>query len=228
MGGGLEARSVRWGVLLVASLTLSAACATRAPRSPALTTGVASWYGPGFHGKLTSSGERYDQNLLTAAHRTWPLGTTVRVTHLNNGRSVTVRINDRGPFVDDREIDLSYGAARALNMVKAGTARVRLEPVSDGGPERAVRFAVQVGSFATRPHAEALRERVAGLREVGGALLRRAPREVYVARARLAGETRYRVRVGLCSTRGDALDLADDLSDAGLDPLVVEEVVALN
>ena len=87
-------------------------------------TGVASWYGRKFHGRATASGETYDMYSLTAAHRTLPLPTYVRVTNLDNQKSVVVRVNDRGPFVDDRLIDLSFGAAAKLDMVESGTARV--------------------------------------------------------------------------------------------------------
>ncbi|ACK73686.1 rare lipoprotein A [Gloeothece citriformis PCC 7424] len=89
--------------------------------------GIASWYGPGFHGRRTANGERYNQNGLTAAHRYLPFGTKVRVTNLNNGRSVTVRINDRGPFIGGRIIDLSAGAAGAIGMFGSGIAPVSLE-----------------------------------------------------------------------------------------------------
>lgn len=89
--------------------------------------GLASWYGPGFHGRRTASGQRFDQNGLTAAHRKLPLGSEVRVTNLENGRSIVVEINDRGPHVRSRVIDLSKGAARKLGMVEEGIARVRIE-----------------------------------------------------------------------------------------------------
>ena len=89
--------------------------------------GMASWYGPGFHGRLTANGERYNQNGLTAAHKTLPFGTQVRVTNLRNGRSVIVRINDRGPFVGGRVIDLSKGAASVIGLVSSGVAPVQLE-----------------------------------------------------------------------------------------------------
>jgi len=93
-------------------------------------TGVASWYGRKFHGRLTASGETYDMYALTAAHRSLPLPTYVRVTNLGNQKSVVVRVNDRGPFVDDRLIDLSYGAAAKLDMIDAGTARVKVVGLS--------------------------------------------------------------------------------------------------
>jgi rare lipoprotein A len=89
--------------------------------------GTASWYGPGFHGRKTASGERFDQNKLTAAHRSLPLDTVVKVTNLDNGKAVKVSINDRGPYVGNRVIDLSRAAANKLDMTEDGTARVRIE-----------------------------------------------------------------------------------------------------
>jgi rare lipoprotein A len=88
--------------------------------------GLASWYGGYFHGRRTSSGDVYDMYLMTAAHKSLPLPTYVRVTHLENGRSVVLRVNDRGPFVEDRIIDLSYAAAAKLRMADSGTARVEV------------------------------------------------------------------------------------------------------
>lgn len=93
--------------------------------------GTASWYGPGFHGKTTSSGERFNQYAMTAAHKILPLGTRVRVTNLGNGKSVIVRINDRGPFVDDRVIDLSRAAGTRIGIVAQGTGRVRIQSIGD-------------------------------------------------------------------------------------------------
>jgi rare lipoprotein A len=101
-----------------------------------LTDGLASYYGGGFNGRRTASGQRFDQHAMTAAHRTLSFGTKVRVTNARNGRSVVVTINDRGPFVRGRIIDLSRGAARAIGMLGAGVAPVRLEVVGqdiDGG-----------------------------------------------------------------------------------------------
>lgn len=99
------------------------------PVPPAPVTGHASWYGDEFAWRQTASGELFDPDKLTGAHRTLPLGTRVRVTNLLNGRSVLVKINDRGPYIAQRDIDLSYGAARALGMVRRGIARVRIELV---------------------------------------------------------------------------------------------------
>lgn len=120
-------------MVVALALLLTAACATRyrfppsyAPAVGLVQTGIASWYGPGYHGKRTSSGERFDQDALTAAHERFAFGTRVRVTLLSNRRSVVVRINDRLPR-RDRIIDLSRGAARQIGLIGPGTGRVRLE-----------------------------------------------------------------------------------------------------
>jgi len=94
---------------------------------PIVHVGAASWYGPGFSGKKTASGEIFDETKFTAAHKTMPLGTRARVTHLENGKSVEVVINDRGPYTEGRMIDLSQAAARALGMISNGVAKVRIE-----------------------------------------------------------------------------------------------------
>ncbi|HEY4839475.1 MAG TPA: septal ring lytic transglycosylase RlpA family protein [Candidatus Acidoferrales bacterium] len=125
--------------------------------------GIASWYGVPYHGRRASDGEIYDMYKFTAAHRTLPFNTVVRVTNLANDKQVDLRIIDRGPFVDDRIIDLSLAGARAIDMVGPGTARVKVEIVSAPGNESvtAGRFAVQVGAFAERANAERLREKLA-------------------------------------------------------------------
>jgi rare lipoprotein A len=99
-----------------------------------LGEGLASYYGPGLHGRKTASGERFDQNALTAAHRTARFGTCLRVVNMENGKAVEVRVNDRGPFKDERLIDVSLGAARKLDMVAKGLARVRLYRCKDEDP----------------------------------------------------------------------------------------------
>jgi rare lipoprotein A len=124
-------------VLAIALLAATiAGCATTRPMSgrPRAEVGVASYYADGHHGRRTASGERFDMRALTAAHRTLPFGTRVRVTNLQNGRSVVVRINDRGPFKKERVIDVSYGAARELRLVGPGTARVRVEVLASNDP----------------------------------------------------------------------------------------------
>ncbi len=113
--------------------------------------GTASWYGEDFHGRSTSSGETYDMYALTAAHTTLPLPTWVEVTHLGNGRRVIVKINDRGPFVDDRLVDLSYAAAEALGMVRAGTALVEVRALGEpAGSALAGSGAVEPAGFSSR------------------------------------------------------------------------------
>jgi rare lipoprotein A len=95
------------------------------PATPQVVT--ASWYGPGFHGQETASGETFDQHALTAAHRTLPLGTVAKVTNLETGQSVTVKINDRGPYVKGRQLDLSQAAAKQIGLTKKGIAKVKIE-----------------------------------------------------------------------------------------------------
>jgi rare lipoprotein A len=118
--------------------------------------GVASWYGPKFHGNVTASGERFDMHALTAAHRTLPISTDVEVTNLRNGKSIVVRINDRGPFVERRIIDLSYAAGQALGLVGAGTELVEVRAIATAQPYGFV----QVGSYSTPANAERMRKRL--------------------------------------------------------------------
>lgn len=117
--------------------------------------GLASWYGGKFHGRLTSSGEVFDTNDMTAAHRQLPFGTMVRVTNLDNGRTAIVKINDRGPFVEGRIIDLSRAAAEALDMLSSGVARVSLEIVAFSGDKDI--YAIQVGAYGLEVNAEKAR-----------------------------------------------------------------------
>lgn len=138
--------------------------------------GNASWYGPGFHGKRTSNGEVYDMHAMTAAHKTLPMGTALRVTRTDTGKSIVVRLNDRGPFVAGRIIDLSYSAAHALDIVGSGTAPVRIEALQratehrhDGHlsltPEpipdfRSGIFTIPVGAYDSSSAADAVRQRL--------------------------------------------------------------------
>lgn len=128
------------------------------PIEAAPMEGLASWYGGKFHGQRTSSGEVFDTNLLTAAHRTFPFGTLVKVTNLSNDKSVIVRINDRGPFVPDRIIDLSKAAADAIGLTPMGVARVRLEVVQEVKPVTYV--TLQVASFSNPTNALKLKNRL--------------------------------------------------------------------
>jgi rare lipoprotein A len=139
------------------------------PPQPGITrpgdfeTGVASWYGKPYHGRPAANGEIYDMEKLTAAHRTLPFNTWVRVYDLENNKAVEVRIIDRGPFVDGRIIDLSHAAAREIEMIGPGIARVRVEVIRapEGVPSGG--FAVQVGAFRDRGNAERLRSRMQSL-----------------------------------------------------------------
>jgi rare lipoprotein A len=121
--------------------------------------GMASWYGIPFNGRRAANGEIFDMNTLVAAHRTLPFGSVLRVTNLNNGRDVQVRVIDRGPFVGERILDLARAAAVALDMIGTGTAPVRIEWLS--GPNPGVGdFTVQIGAFTERANAERLRDRL--------------------------------------------------------------------
>ena len=131
------------------------------PHAPVLWTqeGYASWYGPDYHGHNTASGEVYDQNGKTAAHNTLPLNSIVRVVNLKSHQSTVVRINDRGPFVGDRIIDLSAAAAKAVNVYLPGTAKVRLEVLKSPHPiETGGRWCVQVGAFDSASGAKRLQK----------------------------------------------------------------------
>jgi rare lipoprotein A len=181
--------------------------------------GVASWYGTKFHGLSTSSGEPYDMYAMTAAHKTLPLPSYVRVTHVDNGRSVVVRVNDRGPFIGDRIIDLSYAAAVRLGMHLDGTALVDVELIEPGGaPGRVVTAAVpepvpagnaepvaraepaaaaiwlQVGAFSDAQNAARLQARLASA----------GIREVVTSAQRRGANTVHRVRVGPLSAADEA------------------------
>lgn len=160
-------------ICLILTVLLMAGCAggqsrTQPRISDTFQRGVASWYGPSFHGNPTANGEPYDMWALTAAHPTLPFGTRVLVQSLDTGKSVTVRINDRGPFIRGRIIDLSYGAARELAMIGRGTENVSLTILestnaSSGymSKEGSDSFWVQVGSFTTLTQAVALHEQLA-------------------------------------------------------------------
>jgi rare lipoprotein A len=125
--------------------------------------GVASWYGKKFHGNPTSSGERYDMYTMTAAHKTLPLPTTVRVTNLRNGKSVVVRVNDRGPFIDNRLIDMSYAAARELDMIGSGTTLVEVVVLNSQSPSSSAYTSLQpapAGGTGLNPVSSAVAEPV--------------------------------------------------------------------
>ncbi|HEY8265702.1 MAG TPA: septal ring lytic transglycosylase RlpA family protein [Steroidobacteraceae bacterium] len=173
--------------------------------------GVASWYGPDFHGGRTATGETYDMNAMTGAHPTLPLPTWVRVTNLENGRSVVVRLNDRGPFAKDRIIDLSHAAAEQLDMIRKGTARVEVRSLAAGDtappPAAMPAYYAQAGAFGSRENAEALatRLRAAGIENVT------------VLESTADGRPMFRVRAGPATSFPEFDALAERMRLAGAD-----------
>ena len=197
-------------IALILSFTWGCTLVRREPPPPRIKhveVGFASWYGGKFHGRRTASGEVYDMHQLTAAHKTLPLGTSVIVTHVHNGKSVQVTINDRGPFVRGRIIDLSYAAAQALKMVEEGVAKVRVEVLDTGlvsTPYTKGPFTIQVGSFISRSNAVSLMEE-----------LQRAYKDVCITELKTSENTYYRVRLGTFKTRDEAYRFATRLAQDG-------------
>lgn len=171
--------------------------------------GIASWYGRKFHGRNTSNGEVFDAYKATAAHRSLPIPSYVRVTNLDNNRSMVVRVNDRGPFHDDRIIDLSYGAALKLGFAAQGTAPVLLEVVSANGgtaPDVPARYNyVQAGAFSALSAANSLRD----------SLSRSMRWPVTVSTVKIRRQSIYRVRIGPLTSGSEVLAAQDALEQAG-------------
>ncbi len=209
-------------LFLLAALLSSCAAVEQSVSPDGVQEGIASWYGSDFNGKPTASGETYDMYAMTAAHKTLPLGTTLEVTNLENGRRVNVVVNDRGPFVPGRIIDLSYSGAKALDIVGPGTARVRLRvtgreekyvkyiTIQDSGPGSL--FVVQLGAFVERSNAERLKTAL-GWKYSG----------VYMAKANVAGRTFYRVRMGRSAEREKTKALAQTLAEEGYTVVIMKE-----
>lgn len=192
-----------------APVTPPAAPSATALAGPAVyrETGVASWYGKDFNGRKTASGEVFDMYGMSAAHRTLPLGTVIRVTNLENYKSLKVRVNDRGPFVKNRVLELSYGAAKELGFVAQGTAPVRietLEPVNGSAL-----YTVQAAVFAEGESAKLLKDRLSQKFEQ----IAIAPFDSNLGKF-------YRVRVGSYSTEEKAELVAGKLKLEGLEPIV--------
>jgi rare lipoprotein A len=172
--------------------------------------GNASWYGVPFNGRRASNGEIYDMYKLTAAHRTLPFETMVRVTNMNNGKSTVVRITDRGPFVDNRIIDLSLAAAREVDSVGPGVVPVRVEVLSPGVDPTVGFFTVQVGAFRDRANAERLRDR-----------LNVSYSPIFIQQYDSPDGIFYRVRVGKISGEDAAHQFGEQLRGReGFTPLV--------
>jgi rare lipoprotein A len=199
-----------------ASSTAPAVSSRRNKPAPAgapadyVVEGNASWYGAPFHGRRASNGEIYDMYKLTAAHRTLPFETMVRVTNTNNGKSTVVRITDRGPFVENRIIDLSLAAAREIELVGPGVAAVRVEVLSPGVDPTIGFFTVQVGAFRDRANAERLRDRLAA-----------SYSPLFIQQYDSPDGVFYRVRVGKISGEDAAHQFGEQLRDReGFTPFV--------
>jgi rare lipoprotein A len=179
--------------------------------------GLASWYGHPYHGRRTASGEVYDMHEMTAAHRSLPFDTWLHVENVDTGETARVRVNDRGPFVDGRVLDVSRAAGVALGLIGPGVAPVRLRVIA--APPEAVRpaadagiFAVQVGAFTEETGARALQRQ---LSEAGF--------ETYVRRADDGGRVLYRVRAGRFTTRSEAAAHAEQIRARGHPTIVVSD-----
>jgi len=179
--------------------------------------GIASWYGKGFHGKPTASGEIYNMYDMTAAHKTLPLGTEVMVTNLENNRSVKVMINDRGPFAKNRIIDLSYAAAKAIGMVGPGTAKVMIEVLKTPSGHRPLKtsiprlYTLQVASFINKDNADYLAAKLSHIVD-----------NVYIVLYKTGETTYYRVRVGTFKSREEAIREGERLTREGYNILITK------
>jgi rare lipoprotein A len=208
-------------ISLIFWIFLIAGCFGNYPKSPSLdkvqsNRGIASWYGPSFHGKPSASGEPYDMWALTAAHRTLPFNTRVQVKKVGTGETVTVRINDRGPFINGRIIDLSYAAARELSMIGEGTAEVILtilnsSPASIAAEKTTNHFWVQAGAFTSLTEAMILRERLA-----------HNYAHVRVQTVTLASREWHRVQIGSFDSKKTAQTVAGTLKkDWGVEAILL-------
>ncbi len=209
--------------VVMAACALFAGCAAQSPsRSvppllpPQITSieGVASWYGPSFQGHHTSSGAVYDQEDLTAASTLFPLGTHLLVTNLANRRAVEVIVNDHGPYVKGRQIDLSHKAASVLGVIGPGTARVRMDVLATppGGPAIGERFFVQVGSFADSSNARRMQQRLAA-----------SYPDVRIEKAEAGASIYYRVRMGAFIHRNEAESRAARVASVGYSAVIITE-----
>jgi rare lipoprotein A len=217
-------RPLRLSLVLLSLIFLPTACAPKKvpypPYEPGKEiryreTGIASWYGEDFHGKKTANGETYDMHAMTAAHRTLPFGTRVRVTNLGNRSQTEVRINDRGPFIPGRIIDLSRSGAKELGMLGPGTARVLVEAVGFApGAAQSIAgvYAIQAGAFQERENAYRFRDELA----------KRHPR-VRVVLWETLSKRFYRVRLGAFRTEEEAKAYAEKLRRENLSGFVVRE-----
>jgi rare lipoprotein A len=209
----------RFICLLVTLLFVASCVSYRSARYPTSGYAVASWYGSDFHGKPTSSGEPFNMYALTCAHKEYPFGTRLKVTNTANGKAVQCLVNDRGPFVYGRDIDLSYAAAKKIDMIRDGIGRVRIEYLDrDASYIRDVKyisyagpFTVQAGSFSKFSNASRLK-----------AALELKYSGVYIAEAEVAGRRLYRIRIGNFSSRGEVDAFARSLADEGYEVFITK------
>lgn len=200
---------------LIFSILLS--CAT-GYKTEGSRLAVASWYGSDFHDRPTASGERFDMNRFTCAHREFPFGSLLRVVNISNGKSVRCIVNDRGPFVPGRDIDLSYAAAKEIGLVGPGTMPVRIEYLGrDNSYIREVRYIASDGPYTI--HVGSFREMENALRLKKSLELRYS--DVYLINAVIDNVVYYRVRVGKFDRRDDAYGLAKTMAEEGYSPLIV-------
>ncbi|MFC1851828.1 septal ring lytic transglycosylase RlpA family protein [candidate division CSSED10-310 bacterium] len=174
---------------------------------------IASWYGPKFHGRATSSGEIFNMYAISCAHRTLPFGTRVKITNRINNRSLIVRVNDRGPFVPGREFDLSYGAARELGFVGAGVIEIHYEclDIEPGSRTANESYTIQVGSFVDLENAQQVKLK-----------LSQEYSAVFISEYIRQGTRYFRVRIGNFSNRPEAERLAKIIAGQGHQTLVVQ------
>jgi len=177
---------------------------------PEATYAVASWYGPYFHGRQTASGEIFDMYNFTCAHREFPFGTKLKIINISNNRSVNCLVNDRGPFIEGRDLDLSYATAKEIGMIEPGVSMVKVEYVKENSKYMRS-FTIQVGSFKEISNAMGLKE----------ALEQRYNR-VYITEAYVDGERYYRVRIGKIIGKDEAYHLAKVIEKEGYDALIVK------
>ena len=205
-------------LFVLVSFFMSSSCASAHYETNATPRyAVASWYGPDFHGRPTASGETYDMNAFTCAHREYPFGTKLKITYLSNDKTTSCLVNDRGPFIDGRDIDLSYAAAKYLGLIPAGTGAVRIQYMGrENSYIKEVRdisnidlVTIQVGSF--KEIANATRLKMA---------LELKYDKIYITETDINGNRYYRVRAGTFRIKGEALRLAKSLADEGYDTLI--------
>jgi peptidoglycan lytic transglycosylase len=160
-----------------------------------IESGLASWYGPPYHNRRGSNGEVYDMNAMTAAHRTLPLGSIVRVTNVKTGGSAVVRITDRGPFIGTRILDLSLAAAKKVDLVRAGVSQVKIEVLSTPAPiDQGGRWAVQIGAFAEQEPATEMADRISRRYHTAKVSHFGSPVGDWWVRVRVLGDDRERAR----------------------------------